>query len=372
MISTSTIMKKYALLALSGAALFTATLTGCKSDSTPTPAVDFNTLKTQVLTDFVSVVGNPLYAEFKAKATELNTAVQTLSTNPTQANLEAARSAWKAVRVLWEQSEGFLVGPVDYDNYDPYMDTWPTDINEMEGLLSGSQTLDVNFLAGLDDPEAENELTLRGFHPLEYMLWGTGGNRQASTFTAREKDYMVALAADVLNNVTKLQANGSIFFTNELAKPGVTGSRFETKHDALETLANALIDICSEVGEGKMVEPFVLPGDSTITESPYSHNSIADFKNNIIGARNVYLCSFGSASGKSLSDLVKANNASMDQEIKQKFEVAINSFDGVTTTFEQAIYTQRNQVQNTLTALASLKQSLDGKLVPYIQQYVKD
>lgn len=364
-------MKKYALLALSGAALFTATLTGCKSDSEPEPQVDFNQLKTQVLTDFVSVVGNPLYAEFKAKATALDAAVQTLAGSPTQANLETARTAWKAVRVIWEQSEGFLIGPVDYDNYDPYMDTWPTDHNAMESLLAGSQTLDVNFLAGLDDPESETELTLRGFHPLEYLLWDVDGNRQASDFTAREKEYMVALAADVLNNVTHLQSNGNTFFTNELMKPATTGSRYESKHDALEALANALIDICSEVGEGKMEKPFN-PGDSTITESPYSHNSIVDFKNNIIGARNVYLCNYGNNTGKSLSDLVKVNNAALDQEIKQKFDIAINSFDGITTTFEQAIYNQRNQVQITLAALASLKGSIDGKLVPYIQQYVKD
>ncbi|RYZ43358.1 MAG: hypothetical protein EOP49_27915 [Sphingobacteriales bacterium] len=325
-----------------------------------------------MLSDFVNVVGNPLYTDFKTKAAALNTAVQTLSATPTEANLEAARSAWKAVRVVWEQSEGFLLGPVDYDNYDPYMDTWPTDHNAMESLLASSQTLDVNFLAGLDDPESETELTLRGFHPLEYMLWGVAGNRQASTFTTREKQYMVALAADVLNNVTALETKGNTFFTNELMKPATTGSRYESKHDALEALANALIDICKEVGEGKMVEPFLLPGDSTITESPYSHNSVVDFKNNIIGARNVYLCAYGSAAGKGLSDLVKANNAALDQEIKQKFEVAINSFDGITTTFEQAIYTQRNQVQNTLDALASLKESIDTKLVPYIQQYIKD
>lgn len=364
-------MKKYALIALSGAALFTATLTGCKSDPSPEPEVDFNALKTQVLTDFVGVVGNPLYADFKVKATTLNTAVQALAADATPANLEAARTAWKAVRVIWEQSEGFLVGPVDYDNYDPYMDTWPTDINEMETLLASSQALNVDFLAGLTDPESENELTLRGFHPLEYMLWGAGGNRQASTLSARDKEYMVALAADVLNNVTNLQTNGNTFFTNELMKPGTTGSRYESKHDALETLANALIDICVEVGEGKMADPYNLE-DSTKTESPYSHNSIADFKNNITGARNVYLCSYGTAQGKSLSDLVKVNNAALDQEIRQKFEVAINSFDGITTTFEQAIYIQRNQVQNTLNALASLKESIDGKLVPYIQQYVKD
>jgi uncharacterized iron-regulated protein len=84
------------------------------------------------------------------------------------------------------------------------------------------------------------------------------------------------------------------------------------------------------------------------------------------------LCTYGTATGKSLSDLVKVNNAALDQEIRQKFEVAINSFDGITTTFEQAIYIQRNQIQNTLTALTSLKESIDGKLVPYIQQYVKD
>lgn len=361
-------MKKYAILALTGGALFATTLTGCKSDPEPTPAVDFNALKTEVLGDFVNVVANPLYADFKAKATELNTAVATLVATSNQANLEAARTAWKAVRVIWEQSEGFLLGPVDYDNYDPYMDTWPTDHNAMESLLASSQILDGNFLAGLDDPESEAELTLRGFHPLEYMLWGVGGNREASSITPREKEYMVALAADVLNNVTNLQTNGNTFFTNELMKPGVTGSRYESKHDALEALANALIDICTEVGEGKMVEPFAPtnPGqaDSTKTESPYSHNSVADFKNNIIGARNVYLCSYGNSKGKSLSDLVRANNAALDQEIKSKFEIAINSFDGITTTFEQAIYNQRNQVQNTLTTLGSLKESIGTKLVP--------
>jgi len=372
------LMKKYAVLGLAGLALLATTQTGCKSDSDPQPVEDFNQLKTQVLSDFVNVVGNPLYADFKAKASDLNNAVTTLSANPTPANLEAARNAWKAVRVIWEQSEGFLIGPVEDDNYDPYMDTWPTDKTRMNDLLAGNQALTVEYLAGLDNPEEEAELTLRGFHPLEYMLWGAGGNKQASELTAREKEYMTALAADVLNNVSKLQASwlpGATYFGKELMNPGA-GSRYENKRDALEALANALIDICSEVGESKMVEPFQpnnpAQADSIVSESPYSHNSIADFRNNIIGARNVYLCTYGAGSGKSLSDLVKANNASLDQEIKQKFEVAIGSFDGITTTFEQAIYIQRNQVQNTLTALQSLKGTLDDKLVPYIRQYVND
>jgi len=367
-------MKKYALLSMIGASLFATIFTSCKSDDKPQPATNFNELKSQVLSDFGTTLANPLYNDFYTKAGNLKTAVTTLSGNPTQANLEAARTAWQAVRVVWEQSEGFLIGPVEDDNYDPYMDTWPTDHNAMEDLLASSQSLDANYLSGLgtDSATAEAELTLRGFHPLEYLLWGTDGNRQASSYTQREKEYMVALATDILNNVEALKNNGTVFFTAELAQPGVTGSRYTSKRDALEAIANGLIDIVGEVGEGKMFEPFSPSPDSTISESPYSHNSIADFRNNIIGARNAYTCTYNNTSGKSLSDLVKANNASLDQTIKQKFDAVINSFDGITTTFEKAVYNQRSQVQNTIDALNSLKSTLDASLVPYIQQYVND
>lgn len=366
-------MKKYALLSIAGAAIFAATFTGCKSDKNPTPEVSFNDLKTQVLTDFGTTLGNPLYNDFLTKAATLKTAVETLNATTTQANLEAARTAWKDVRVVWEQSEGFLIGPVEDDNYDPYMDTWPTDHNAMDSLLASSQALTADYLSGVGtDSTQEAELTLRGFHPLEYMLWGLDGNRQASSFTQREKDYMIALATDILNNVTAMKSKSATFFATELAQPGTTGSRYTSKHDALEAIANALADIVGEVGDSKMVEPFTPTPDSTVTESPYSHNSIIDFKNNIIGARNTYTCTYGTTSGKSLSDLVNANNSSLDLDIKQKFDIAINSFDGITTTFESAVYNQRSQVQNTLNALVSLKQSIDNSLVPYIQQYVKD
>lgn len=369
--NTRNITKVLGLAFLSGSVFFTS----CK-DKTPKPTTQtFAELEQSTLSDFVTVVGNPLYAQFETAAAALKTSVQNLANNTTDANLAAARTAWKNVRVLWEQSEGFLIGPVDDLNYDPYMDTWPTDHNAMDNLLSSGTPITVAYLSGLDDPEDASELTLRGFHPLEYLLWGLGGNREASTITAREKEYMVALAEDVHNNVSALKASwlpGSIYFANKLMNPGTGNDLYANKKEALEALANALIDICSEVAEGKMLEPYEPNPDSTITESPYAHNSIADFKNNIIGARNVYTCTFGGATGKSLSDLVGFNNKSLDLEIKQKFEVAINSFDGFTTTFESAIYNQRPQVQNTLDALNSLKTTLDDKLIPYIRQYVKD
>lgn len=348
-------------------------LSSCKK--TEDTSMPFPELETAVINDFVDVVANPLYAKFESLSADLKLKVEVLAANPTEENLANAKDAWKAVRVIWEQSEGFLIGPVNYLNYDPFMDTWPTDHNAMNNLLASSTPISVSFLAGLDNPEDASELTLRGFHPLEFLMWGLGSNRAANTFTTREKEYMVALASDIHNNVSELKSSwlpGLIYYSKTFQTPGADNSVYTSKKEALETIANSLIDIVGEVAEGKMLEPYDPQPDSTITESPYSHNSLVDFKNNIIGARNVYLCSFDGKTGKSLSDLVKANNSALDLEIKAKFDAAINTFGGFTTTFEDAVYNQRTQVQVTLSALGNLQTTIGGKLIPYIQQYVKD
>lgn len=349
-------------------------LASCGGTET-TPIKDYETVKTETISDFVNKLANPLYSDFEQAALELKTAVNNLAANTTAENLQIARDAWRNTRVYWEQSEGFLIGPVDEMNFDPFLDTWPTDHVAMEDLLASGTPLTESYLAGLDNPDDATELTLRGFHPLEYILWGLSGEKNATEITAREKEYAVALVGDIYNNISALKASwlpGSTYFGNEILTAGQAGSRYESKRAALEEIANALITICIEVGEGKMLEPFDPSPDSTITESPYAHNSFADFKNNIIGARNVYMCTYNGQTGTSLSDLVKYNNAALDLEIKQKFELVINSFDGFTTTFEQAIYNDRPRVQNTLNALASLKETINTKLIPHIQEFVKN
>lgn len=349
----------------------TSLIFGCgKKDTGIDNSQTFAQMQKQTLQDFVNVVAKPTYADFKVRATALNNSIITLVATPNVDNQTKARDAWRDVRVVWEQSEGFLIGPVEDDNYDPYMDTWPTDHEQMNTLLAGSQELTVAYL---ESETSDAQLTLRGFHPLEYMLWGTDGKKDPTTYTDREKKYMTALAQDILNNVTRL--NDSWIkdnFGNEITNPGQSDSRYSSQKDALKAIAGALIDICGEVGESKMVDPFDPQPDSTVTESPYSHNSIIDFKNNITGAYNVYRCSFGGNQGTSLSDLVAVNNKTLDAQIKQKFQAVLNSFDGITTTFEQAVYSQRSQVQTVLDAIASLKETLDGALVPYFEQYIKD
>lgn len=363
-------MKKHFLIAALGLSVAVTGFYSCDKNNDTDPQTDFVTLQQNTLSDFVDIVAIPGYDKFTLEATTLKTAVHTLAANPTVANQTAARNAWKAIREIWEHSEGFLIGPVEDNNYDPYMDTWPTDVNSMENLLNGGTPLTVQQLEGYDNADDAAQLALRGFHPLEFLLWQPDVN-----YNSREIDYMTALADDIYNNVVALQASwapASGNFGQELKNAGQSGSRYTSKKDALLAIAGALTDICGEVGEGKMVDPFLPQPDSANTESPYSHNSLIDFQNNIQGAYDVYMCKFDGKTGSSLSDLVAANNKTLDAKIKQQFQTAINSFGGFNTTFEQAIYTQSSQVQNTINAIQSLETTLSTDLTQYLQQYIKD
>jgi len=359
-------MKKVFLPAFVIASILSVGVMSCSKSDSPSTNQDIQTVETAALSDFVSVLGNPLYSDFTSEATTLDNAVKALIADPTEANQQAAQAAWKTVRVVWEQSEGFLIGPVEDNNYDPNMDTWPTDRIAINNLLAAHSDITSDELNNTDD-------ALKGFHPLEYLLWET----KPADYTDAEKNYMAALSENILINVKALQESWTTGgFGDEISNPGTSGSRYNSKEEALEAVANALIDICNEVGESKMPDPFgdtQAAADSTKTESPYSHNSIIDFKNNIQGAYNSYTCSYGGKTGTSLSSLVQINNKNLDTQIKTAFENAIKSFDGFgDVTFEKAIYNNRTTVQTVIDQVATLKSQVENGLIPYIQQYVKD
>jgi len=119
-----------------------------------------------------------------------------------------------------------------------------------------------------------------------------------------------------------------------------------------------------------MKEPFDAM-DPAIVESPYSGNSLIDFKNNIIGLQNVYLGKY-KTDGKGLNDLVAAKNKALDNKLQAQMTAAINSFDNITVNYETAIISQRVQAQATMNALETLKTTLDEELKPFVIQYITD
>ena len=321
----------------------------------------------KVLNDFVGTIVLPQYQNLQSKSQIFYNSVRLLDSVTTDNNLLAAREAWRDMRAGWEQCEGFLLGPVEDDNYDPTMDTWPVDNVQLDSLMNSSNALTLTDIQNL------STLSLKGFHPIEYILWGKDGNASAANITSRQKKYMVSLSADIVHVTTQLNSSWSASggnFQQNILQAGTANSRYKSKQEAFLAIATALVDICGEVAESKMGEPYI-QRDSTLSESRFSHNSMSDFRNNIIGAQNVYLCNYQSQ-GESLSKLVAAKNTSLDNQIRQQFTAAIHSFDNVSVPFETAIFTQRVQLQSVITAITTLQQTLDGQFKPFIQEKIKD
>lgn len=334
-------------------------LLGCnKAREIDESEVDFRQLQQSVINDFTNNVALNTYLQMSIRAGNLHTAIQALDNDPSHNNLLAARNAWTSLREVWEQSESFLFGPVEDNDYDPHMDTWPTDYVQMDSLLASDNALEVQDVSKLT-------LSLRGFHPVEYIIFGNHGSRKASDLTPRQKKYMVSLSEDLLNSCNALYLSWTSApenFAQEVLTAGTGSSKYATRKDLFLTMAGALAGICEEVGEGKLKEPFEMQNPE-IVESPYSGNSITDFQNNITGIRNVYL---GLNGGRGLSHLVAAKNKALDNTIKAKISTAISSFDNITVPFEEAIFSQRVQLQQTMSALQDLRDVLEDDLAGFI------
>lgn len=322
----------------------------------------------QVIKDFVDVVANPNYIEINAKAVILQNAVTALINTPNATNLTAAQEAWKATRKPWESCEGFLFGPVEANDYDPTMDSWPLNKQDVDGLLASSSPLTVEAVDKLDG-------TAKGFHAIEYIIFGVGGTKKATDITEREKIFLASTTTSLVNTTQELRdswatSSGKYGDTVKTAGNGVLP--FKKRKDLFKVIAGAMADICGEVGTSKMEEPYAAR-DSSLDESSYSHNSTADFKNNISGILNVYTCTYNGVKGStSLSALVASKNASLDAKIKNQYNAVLAQFGTITHTYEKAIYDQRDQIKNTQVAIAALETTLSVDLNAFIEANIKD
>ncbi len=341
-------------------------LSACKkakknNDADVAPA-NPSTIKTEILVDLSANVVYATYSDMQIKAVSLLTSLQTFSASATANNLANAQQAWKNVRSAWEQSEGFLFGPVSVDNIDPRIDTWPIDFARIDSVLNSTAAYTPTYINNLEE-------SLKGFHPIEYMLFGQNGNKTETQFTAREKELLVALADNLSTLCTQVKTSWNPTltsnYTNEFSTAGNGSAIYQTQRAAYEEMIDAMVGICDEVANGKIAEP-LNNNDPTKEESPFAKNSITDFTNNIKSVQNVYLGKYF-VDGKGLEDLIKANNLSMDGTIKLKISNALNAMGNVTVSFGDAISQQPIQVQNCITAINDLKSYLENDVKPYVQ-----
>ena len=339
---------------------------GCDDDNDGGSLVD-ETLNAEILDNFSATLAQAVYADLAVKTTTLNDQVIALETGgATNAEMDACRNTWKQARESWEQSEAFLFGPVSTDNIDPRIDTWPVNFTDLDAQLESDEEFTAAYIDGLED-------ALKGFHPIEYLIFGEDGEKAAADLSDRDIEYLKGLAKNLkdLTDDLNVSWNPSTTDSYHLAftKAGDGSSIYPTQLSAFEELVNAMIGICDEVANGKIDEVLVAQ-DPSLEESPFSQNSMIDFTNNIKGVQNVYLGKF-SADGKGLEDLVRKHNLQLDSDIKLKINTAITALGNVSIPFGEAIISQPIQVQNAVDAINDLKDMLEEQLLPYVQQHAK-
>ncbi len=323
---------------------------------------DIPALNKDILNDIAYHVCSASYAEMYNRAFDLEVAVIALKANVNDQNLNTCRTAWKNVRYTWETTESWLFGPISANNIDPRIDTWPVDFTAIDSVLNTLNPLTEQYVDNLED-------ALKGFHPIEYFLWGSDGNKIASSFTPRQLEYLTALSHNLTKLCKEVNDTWKDSYAVELAIAGSGSLAYPTKNSAFIEIVDAMAGICDEVANGKMSEPFLMQ-DPALEESPFAQNSLKDFTQNIQGVLIIYQGNF--AEDKlGLEDLVKEYNTSLDQEVKTAHAEAIASLNAITQPFGEAIIAQPIQVQNAIDKINALATVLDTKLKPFLLQYAK-
>ena len=302
------------------------------------------------------------YLELRTASNDLAESLAQLAAIPTEQNLLVARNAWITARSPWEKSEGFLFGPVDQQGIDPSIDSWPVNETDLDAVLNSGESLSKSYVDGLEG-------TLKGFHTIEYLLFGSNGNKSISDFTARQFEYLSACGQSLAGATYQLHhswdPNGENFIEN-LKSAGEAGqSIYPSQKSALQEIVNGMIVIADEVANGKINDPFSQQ-DITLEESRFSANSKKDFADNIRSIQNIYTGRFDAAIGLGISNIIKSKNSALDESVKQKIDAAISAIESIEGTFTSAIFNSPQSVTHAQNEVRDLQQLLESEVLPLI------
>ena len=340
--------------------LATIAVIGCsKKDDAPAPAGSTPEGKVSYLPHLTNIGNNVItetYVDLSGNAATLYSEAVNLKASQTTANLDNTKSAWRDTRVPWEKSEGFLFGPVDSKGIDPAIDSWPVNVVDLDAVLASSDALTENYIDGLIGE-------LKGFHTIEYLLWGATGNKQIGDFTAREYEYLLAVTENLKKKTAVLSdswlPSGENFVAN-LTKAGTSASIYVSEKAALEELVEGMIAIADEVGNGKINDPFS-QNDLSKEESQFSHNSKNDFANNIKSISNVYNGKFN-ISGLGLYDAIKSKDVALANRLNTEINDAITAIQNIPGTFSSAVTSQSSTVSVAKDKIGIVQATLEGSI----------
>ena len=349
---------------LKRAALFA--LAGCLMLGAPALAQSAPDAKAVIKT--YADIAQASYADSLARAKQLQAAVNTLVATPSEQALKAARTAWIAARVPYQQTEVFRFGNPVVDAWEGRVNAWPLDeglidyVDEIYAFSDENPLGSANVIAArgvmlagraIDTGKITRELladTLQeaggvetnvaiGYHAIEFLLWGQdlngtrpgAGNRPWTDYSRTACTHENCdRRGDYLRTVTDLLVDD---LAEMVAKWGPQGEArlFLANGDPKAALNAMLTGIGSlAYGElaGERMKLGLLLNDPEEEHDCFSDNTHNSHYNDVVGMLTVYRGEYRRidgtvVKGPSLSALVKARDATLDAEMNRKLDASL-------------------------------------------------
>lgn len=349
----------------------------CTALSTPALAAD----PSAVVATYADIAA-AAYGDSLTTAQALQTAVAALIATPSNATLTAARSAWIAARIPYQQTEVFRFGNPIVDDWEGKVNSWPLDeglidyvatgygLNKENTLsqlniiatpkftLSGSEidatTITPALIADtLHEADGIEANVASGYHAIEFLLWGQdlngtepgAGNRPFTDFLQgagctggncdRRAAYLAA-ATDLL--VSDLEYMAAAWAPDGEGRATVTAD----PQAGLLAMLTGMGSLSYGEQAGERMKLGLMLNDPEEEHDCFSDNTHNSHFYDGLGIRNVYLGSYtrvdgSTVSGPALSDLVAATDPAVDARLTAELDASVAALQAIKTAAEEGL-----------------------------------
>ena len=337
---------------------------------------------------------NQLYENLAAVTEKFKTDPQSVS----QSDIDNICQIFLEAREEWEKSEAFLYGAATDFGIDPHIDTWPLDADGLAtALKNADQVAKLEGEDGIAYAGGKLGQELLGFHGIEFVIFRDGANRKIEDLRKEETDeaftkigahvtgeqeliYAAAVAGDLRDRCFQMEVawnadapkahidrvdevelpytvnGGSKSYGENMLAAGKAGSTYASWQEVMVTILQAGCEnIANEVANTKIGNPYS-GEDVNYIESPYSHKSFIDFRDNMVSIENAL---YGGREGDG-----RDTSKSIIQYMKD------NGYDGLST-LETSMKDAITALNNCQTSLGSFVGHVNDPLVGEAQKKVQ-
>ncbi|KRB26187.1 MULTISPECIES: imelysin family protein [unclassified Mesorhizobium] len=315
------------------------------------------------------------YEDSLTTAQALDKAVDALLANPSADTLKAARDAWKASRVPYQQTEVYRFGNKIVDDWEGKVNSWPLDEGlidyvaksygtesdanslytanviankeiEINGKKVDASKLSPEFLSGtLQEAGGIEANVATGYHAIEFLLWGqdlhgTGPGAGERPYTDYDLKNCTGgncdRRAEYLKSATTLLVSDLQEMVGNWKEDGTARKALieEEPNTAISVIFTGMGSLSYGELAGERMKLGLLLHDPEEEHDCFSDNTYNSHLYDAIGIRAAYLASYtrldGTAvSGPSVHDMVKAADPAIDKELSDKLDVTVAKMEAI-------------------------------------------